>query len=298
MRNRALPNETKVCILGGTGTSGRAVAEALVTSGITTRVVTRNPSGPVARRLATLGCDIAEADLFNSASVDAGLRGCDTVYLAGASKADKWNSGEAVQGMIAIDAALSVGVSHFIYQSALVDDACGVLGNGSKRAIEERLAELDLRATILRPAIFMDNLLTHSRPRCDEAGQLIVAMALPLDLARGFVSVDDIGRAAARIVHDAEALGGRSYDLVGDDLSLADIARTLGELIGKPVLANPVSLEKIELVSKPVAAVYRWLSERHGGESRDDLVRLIGQPARFREWSEKYLLPAIEYCST
>lgn len=282
-----------VTVLGGTGTSGSAVAEALVRSGARTRVVTRSPESAGARRLAALGCEPLKADLFDQASVEAALRGSDAVYLAGASKADRWNRGEATQGMIAIDAALAAGVGHFIYQSALVADARGVLGNGSKRAIEERLAELDFPATILRPAIFMENLLTHSLPRRNEAGQLVVAMALPVDLRRGYISVRDIGRAAVRVAKDGPGFSGTIHEIVGDDVSLADIARIVGELIGEAVVAESVPLEKLEAISPPVAAVYRWLTQRTGGESHAPLQALVGPPIGFRAWAADYLVPAL-----
>lgn len=282
-----------VTVLGGTGNSGSAVAAALIAAGVPTRVVTRSREGAAAQRLAAAGCEIVTADQFDRAGLTQALKGSGTVYLAGASKADQWNSGEAAQGMNAIDAALAAGVTHFIYQSALVEDAHGVLGNGSKRAIEERLAELDLVATVLRPAIFMDNLLTHSRPRRNEAGRLTVAMALPVDLPRGYVSVHDIGRAAAAVVADAERLAGRTYDLVADDVSLAEMAAILTELLGEPVDAVSVPVEAIAKVSPPVAAVYRWLTSRAGGESSADLRALVGEPLTFREWAKHHLAPAL-----
>ena len=65
----------------------------------------------------------------------------------------------------------------------------------------------------------MENLVTHSRPRRDETGRLVVAMALPADLPRGYVSVRDIGRAAAAVMADEPRLAGRAYDLVAEDLS-------------------------------------------------------------------------------
>lgn len=283
-----------VTVLGGTGTSGSAVAEALVRSGARTRIVTRSPDGAGAQRLAALGCEPVKADLFDQVSVQAALRGSDAVYLAGASKTDRWNSGEAIQGMIAIDAALAAGVGHFIYQSALVADARGVLGNGSKRAIEERLAELELPATILRPAIFMENLLTHSLPRRNEAGQLVVAMALPVDLRRGYISVRDIGRAAVRVVTAGPGSSGTIHEIVGDDVSLADIARIVGELIDEAVVAVSVPLEKLQEISPPVAAVYRWLTERAGGESHAPFQALVGPPLGFRAWAAHYLVPALK----
>jgi len=282
-----------VTVLGGTGNSGSAVAEALVAAGFATRVVTRDPDGAGARRLAALGCTTVAADLFDRASLSGAVAGSRAVYLAGASKADQWNSGEAAQGMNAIDAALAAGVPHFIYQSALVDDARGVLGNGSKRAIEERLAELDLTATILRPAIFMENLVTHSRPRRDETGRLVVAMALPADLPRGYVSVRDIGRAAAAVMADEPRLAGRAYDLVAEDLSLADIAATLADLTGEDVQTSSVPIEAVAKFSLPVAAVYRWLSTRAGGETAADLQALVGQPLLFRQWAAQHLVPAL-----
>jgi uncharacterized protein YbjT (DUF2867 family) len=151
----------RITIFGATGTSAGAVARKFLDAGWHVRAVTRDKESAKALKIGGLGADLVSGDLDRRLSLHQSMEGADAVYFAGPSLGSRWDVGQAAQGINAVDAAAEVGIGHFIFQSALVSSARGVLSVGSKRAIEERLAELPLRSTILRPTLFMDNFVTY-----------------------------------------------------------------------------------------------------------------------------------------
>jgi len=281
-----------VTVFGATGTSGGGVTRQLVAAGWRVRAATRDAAGDKARRIAGTGAEPVVADMDDRASVRAAIEGADAVYLAGPSLANRWDIGQAVQGINVADAVAEVRPPHFVYQSALVSDARGVLSVGSKRAIEERIAELELPATILRPGWFMDNFLNHF-PIEEKDGALVIAMAIPVDKANGLVSAEDIGRAAAVVVSDRDAHVGRDYDLVSDIRSPAGMAAAIGIEMGKPAVAVEVPLAAIEQVWPEGLGLYKWLSGRTREDSTADLVALVGTPIDFAQWVRAHLAPVL-----
>lgn len=191
------------------------------------------------------------------------------------------------------DACAEVRPALFIYQSALVGDARGVLSVGGKRAIEERIAELELPATILRPGWFMENFLKYF-PIERHDGKLVVAMAIPSAKEMGLISGDDIGRAAVAVINDPATHIGTEIDVVADVQSVAGMARVIGEEVGIEAVAVEVPLEAIEQHWPEGLGLYRWLSTRPTRDSAESLRKLIGEPVEFRAWVRENLAPGLK----
>lgn len=277
-----------VTVFGATGTSGGGAARKLAKAGWRVRGVTRDPATDKAKAAAKLGIEPVTADLNDRASIRRVIEGADAVYFAGPSLLTRWDIGQAVHGINAVDAAIEVGTPHFVFQSALVGDARGVLSVGSKRAIEERIAETELKTTILRPAWFMDNFLNYF-PIKEEGGKLIIAMAIPVDKQNGLISAEDIGNAAAAVIADPKQYIGAEIDLVSDVGSPADMAKVIGEAVGKPAVAVEVPLEAIAQHWPEGYGLYKWLSTRTTVDTTASLSRLIGKPMAFRQWVQANL---------
>ena len=281
-----------VAVFGATGTSGGGAARKLAAAGWAVRGITRDVNSEKAKELAGLGIEPVAADLDDRASISAAVAGADAVYLAGPSLLDRWDTAQAIQGINVVNAALLAETPHLVYQSALVGDARGVLSVGSKRAIEERIAETSLQATILRPAWFMDNFLNYF-PIEKQDGKLVIAMAIPVDKANGLISAEDIGNAAVAVLADPNAYIGSEIDLVSDVASPADMARIIGEEVGQDAIAVEVPLEAIAEHWPSGYDLYKWLSTRTTQDTPDSLTRLIGQPLDFRNWVRENLAPGL-----
>lgn len=282
-----------VTVFGATGTAGGGVMRQLLAAGWTVKAVTRDASGSKARAIAGSGAQIVEANLDDRASIRAAIAHSDAVYLSGPSLLNRWDIGQAVHGINVADAVREVGNDHLIYQSALVGDAHGVLSVGSKRAIEERIAELQLRTTILRPGWFMDNFLNYF-PITEEDGKLVIAMAMPVGKENGLICADDIGRAAVAVMADAKAFTGSEIEVVSDVQSFGGMAAIIGEEMGKPAVPVEVPIAAIEEHWPEGTDLYRWLSTRPTQDSADELHALIGETTSFRQWVRTVLVPRLQ----
>ena len=89
--------------------------------------------------------------------------------------------GEVEHGLAIAAAAEAVGVPHLVYSSVGgAERSTGIPHFESKHRIEERLMQLDVATTFVRPVFFMDNFVRFMPP-VDEDGTLV----LRLPMARG-----------------------------------------------------------------------------------------------------------------
>jgi uncharacterized protein YbjT (DUF2867 family) len=114
-------------------------------------------------------------------------------------------------------------VKHFVYASAVIDRAKGIPGLGSKRAVEERIAELSLPATILRPVFFMENLITYFPVR-SETDELTLSILFPSDRKLQMVAIDDIAEVVATVFANPQSYLGQAIEIVGDAMTLNEMA--------------------------------------------------------------------------
>lgn len=282
-----------IAVFGATGRAGSEATRSLIEAGLIVTAVTRDPSSVQSKALKSLGAQVVAADLDDRTTLRTVIEKVDTLYFSGPSLANRWDIGQAAQGINVADAAAEAGIGHFIFQSALIGNARGVLGMGSKRAVEERLAELELPTTIVRPGLFMENFITHTPP-VNNDGTLLLAAALPADCPQGMISTVDIGKAAARIAADPAANIGREIDLIAETLTLAQMAEILGEVSGKPSKPISVPLDALQAEWPQGIPLYRWLGTREDNDDKEALGKLIGEPLKFRQWVRDYLLPNLK----
>jgi len=264
----------------------------LVADGWNVTGVTRDPGGLAAKALQNVPVRIVQADLEDRHSLPAVLKGADAVYFVGQSLQDRWDSRQAIQGINAVNAAAAVGVSHFIYQSALTKNAPEVLSLGSKRAIEARLLELPMPHTVMRPDMFMEACGTYFPLIEADDGMSLVA-ALPPKQLQGVVAADDIGRAAAAVAADPKRFAGSSFDLVGDRLTFEAMAAAIGEASNRKVTASQLPFDALEQQYPQLRSMFEWLSVRPAEGDSASLPALIGTTTKFSAWArQKFGQPA------
>jgi uncharacterized protein YbjT (DUF2867 family) len=247
-----------ILVTGATGTQGGAVARELLARGFPVRALTRNPEQPAARALADAGADVVQGDFAAADTLVAAMQGAHGVFAV----TDFWEhgfDGEVAHGKALIDAAESAGIAHFVFSSvAGADDDSGLAHFESKLAIEEMLAESDLAYTILRPVEFMDNwryrresLLagTYRNPRA------------PTD-EHQWIAARDIGFFAGEAFDQPDEWIGRTVEIAGDELSLAELVAVMSEVFGRPVAHQQVSWEDFEATAgAEIAAMNRWFAD-------------------------------------
>jgi uncharacterized protein YbjT (DUF2867 family) len=148
---------------------------------------------------------------------------------------------ETRQGISAADAAKAAGV-HLVFTSVgSANRQTGIPHFDSKYEVEEHIAKIGVRATILAPVFFMENIFFGK----DQLAKGVYASPLPAARPLAQVAVADIGAVAVRLLEDPERFAGRRIDLAGDELSGNEVVETLSRVIGRPFTYFQVPLDVV-----------------------------------------------------
>ena len=223
-----------IVVTGATGQQGGAVARHLLSKGWNVRALTRDAGKPAAKALAEAGAELVIADNDDRASLDAAFQGAYGVF----SVQNFWlpgvgEEGEVRQGKNIADAAQAAGARHLVYSSVgAAHRGMGQAHFASKHEIEQYIQSLGLPYTILRPVLFMEN---YNWQRALITNGTFTGFGLRPDKSVQMIAVDDIAAfTALAFEHPSEYLG-RTIELAGDELTEAQIAETISEVIGRPI---------------------------------------------------------------
>ncbi|OKI06256.1 NmrA family protein [Streptomyces sp. CB02923] len=225
-----------VVVLGATGQQGGAVAAALRSDGWAVRAVVRDPSGRRARSLSATGIETFRGDLGDPESLRAAFSGAHGVFSvqpnSGQAGAGVTNEDEVRFGTAVADIAERCGVAHLVYSSAITaGSTTGVDHLDTKSRIEAHVRSLDIASTIIRPATFMELLLTPEMGL--DRGHLSFLMRP--DRAMQFIAVRDIGRIVAAVFGSPGRYVGRTMEIAGDALTGKALAEHLTQAAGQPI---------------------------------------------------------------
>src|SRR5689334_19813281 len=141
-----------VLVTGATGNQGGATVRRLLEGGkVRIRGLTRDPSSAKGRALVEKGVEVVAGDFDDRPSLDRALA---VSTMMGTSPEI-----ETRQGIAVLDAAKAAGTRHVVYTSVDgAERATGIPHFESKWKVEQRLGELGLSSTVLRPVLFADML--------------------------------------------------------------------------------------------------------------------------------------------
>ena len=250
-------------VVGGTGKTGRRVAERLQARGLPVRIGSRSAAIPF---------DWEQPDTW--AAAVAGVRAAYVTYYPDL----------AVPGAVArltafAGTAVQAGVRRLVLLSGRGEEAA-LLG---EQAVRDSGAEW----TILRAAWFSQNFSEGFFADQVKTGEV----ALPArDVREPFVDVEDIAEIAVEALTDDRHVG-QLYELTGPRLlTFADAVAEIGRATGRPLAYVPMSLEeyKAMLVRYEVPADFVWLVgylftevlDGRNASLADGVPRALGRPAR------------------
>jgi uncharacterized protein YbjT (DUF2867 family) len=242
-----------VVVTGSTGKQGGAVARGLLERGHKVRAVTRDPNSKQAKSLAHAGATLVMASLEDNGSIAKAIEGATSLFAmtmpSGATGA------ETKQGIAAADAAKVAGV-HLVFTSVgSANRQTGVPHFDSKYEVEKHIAKIGVRATILAPVSFMENLYFIK----EQLVKGTYAAALPPTRALAQVAVADIGAVAVRVLEDAGPFTGKRFDLAGDELTGNDAMAILSRVTGRPFSYYQVPLDAIrQRMGEDAVKMYEW----------------------------------------
>jgi uncharacterized protein YbjT (DUF2867 family) len=185
----------RVLVAGATGRVGSAAVRHFLEAGYEVRALVRS-AGKV-EHLRSLGAEPVVGDVTKPDTLAPALEGCSGIYSVLAAEPGRGDAETVEYGgnTNLLRAARSAGVSRFVYSSALHADhplARNVGELGEKARFEEELAKTEgLSYTILRPSMFMENLLLALR------GSVAFVPGRQMRPA-SWISANDVARAAVR----------------------------------------------------------------------------------------------------
>lgn len=228
-------------VFGASGNVGNATAVRLRQAGRAVRAVVRHEQQ--GEHLASLGCEIAIADLTDRASVARAIDGADAVQiLCPVPRADP-HPANAMRHMI--DTAAEALRANPPPRVLALSDYGAELDRGTGitllfHELEAQLRPVQSHLTFLRSAEHMHN-WGRVIPAALAAGAL-PSLHQPLDKPFPTVAAQDVGRLAADLLMDDDPDGEISPRVVSIEgprrISALDVARTLSELSGRAVAAQ------------------------------------------------------------
>ena len=243
-----------VVVTGATGKQGGAVVKSLLERGHEVRAVTRSTDSAKARELANAGVTLVRAALEDTAALTHALEGATSLF-AMTTPFEGGARAETRQGISAADAAKAAGV-HLVFTSVgSANRKTGVPHFDSKYEVEEHIAKIGVRATVLAPVYFMENLYFGK----EQLAKGIYATPLPPTRQLAQVAVADIGAVAVRFLEDPGRFAGKRFDLAGDELTGNDVVAILSRVTGRPFSYFQVPLDVIrQHMGEEAVKMYEW----------------------------------------
>ena len=243
-----------VVVTGATGQQGGAVIKNLLKRGHEVRAVTRNTDSAKAKMLADAGVALAHASLEDTAALVKALEGATSLF-AMTTPFEGGAQAETRQGISAADAAKAAGV-HLVFTSVgSANRQTGVPHFDSKYEVEKHIAKIGVRATVLAPVYFMENLYFGK----EQLAKGMYATPLPPTRRLAQVAVADIGAVAVRLLEDPGRFAGKRFDLAGDELTSNDVLAILTRVTGRPFSYFQVPMDVIrQRMGEDGAMMYEW----------------------------------------
>lgn len=224
-------------ITGITGKVGAAVARSLLSADQPVRAVVRDRAKGAA--WARLGCDLALAELSDTAALAAAFKDTAGVFVLLPPVFDP-SPGFPEAG--ALIESLRVALGRARPAKAVVLSTIGADADrpnllNALRMMEQAFAGLPLPVTYLRAAWFMENAAWDVEAA---RGGLIQSYLQPLDRPVPMISTDDVGRTAADLLLE-QWQGQRVVELESAQrVSPNDLAAAFARALGHPVRAEEV----------------------------------------------------------
>lgn len=227
----------RVCIVGGSGFVGRAIACQAIDAGHQVVITSRHPAR--ARDLLVKGITVVKADITTGSGLAQAVQGCDTVInLVGLLYERGRNTFESAHvngAKNVITACEKAGVSQLLHMSALFDaDAVRVSQYAAtKTAAETLVKQSNLQWSIFRPSVIFgahDSFLMRFKALSATGPVLPVVAA---DTKFQPVWIEDVARAFVLSIGNSK-VAQQTYTLAGAEvLSMHEILARWMQALGR-----------------------------------------------------------------
>lgn len=229
-----------------------------------------------------------QGDLDDAAAVEEAMRGADGVYLV-TDFFKNGIAGEIRQGKLVAELCAKLAISHLVHASVNgADRASGVHHFDSKGEIERHIEALKLPATFLRPAVFLEDLTDKKYFPPASWGMMpkLVGAERPVK----WVSVEDIGVAAATVFGRRDEFLGKAVPLVGDERSIAEARVIFARVRGKKPFAMPMPTFLFRrFISEDLVLMWKWLATNSMDGDIATTRTVVPEPLDMETWLKRRL---------
>jgi len=271
MNTDEMNTDEMTVIVGGTGKTGRRVADRLAARGLHHRAVSRSTQVPF--------------DWKDDTTWAAALEGASQLYLTYYPDLAVPGAADDVRRLCA--RAVAGGVRHIVLLAGR--------GEPQVHPAEDAVRAAGATWTILECAFFSQNFTEGLLAAQD--GQLVFPGG---DAAEPFIDCDDIADCVVEALTNP-AHHGQTYELTGPRaLTFAEAAAAMSEASGEPLVYVPVSFEVYaeimgEHMPPPVVAffidLFRFLLDGHNSHTTDGVERMLGRAARAFHVHARHAVP-------
>lgn len=278
-----------ILVTGASGNAGRAVLDAVRTSGAPVRAMYRSEEDA---RTAPAGVSTVIADFASKESMRGALAAVDAVYLVCSP----------IPALVelesnAIDGCREASVKHVVLNSALGAGDYPKSFPSWHRTVEDKLKASGLGYTILRPNSFMQNILAFFAPSIRQQGAFYAAMGAA---RTSYLDLRDIAAVVARVLANAGEHFGQVYELNGPEaVTYAEVAERIGRIANRPVkyVDIPEAAQRQNMLGSGMPEwqvdalldLQRYYSNGQGGAVTEVLQRLLGRaPVRLNQFLEEF----------
>ena len=236
-----------VLVTGATGMQGAGVVKNLLSGGYHVRALTTDATSEKARVLRNTGAELIEGSFEDQPSLNRALEGVEAVFSLQLTDPSGQHL-EVRQAKSLIESAKISGVRHFIQttvsgagQHANADwfksDKWSANYWNDKMAVQDEVRKAGFeRYTILKPALFMDNLLPPKAAGMYvglDSGRLI--SRVPQDVKLAWISSETLGYAVRFSLENPDVMNGCELELADALATPVEIAAELEQVTGLPV---------------------------------------------------------------
>ena len=289
-----------VLVTSAAGAQGRDIVRHLLAAGSKPRVLLRaEPANPFGSDVEVVRGDLADFDSMRRASL-----GADALALTLPQIQDR--QALVRYGRNAVDAAKAGGIGHIVFNaSGPAVAGTGVAAIEAKAELMGHLHSAGVPFTVLRPTLYMENLLLPSSlPSIINNG--VLAYPLRADYPVSWLSRDDLGAFVAAALARPE-LAGNWFDLGGPDtLTGLELAAIVSDAAGRHVRYLPVAAPEFAArlnavlgggVGDEIAAIYAWYDRQRMSplavNGATAATALGVQPTGMRAWAKAQDWPAL-----
>ena len=275
-----------VAVFGATGKQGGSVVSYVLKNlalEYKVRGITRDVNSPGAQALKKQGVEVVAADLCDPPTIEAALRGVDSVFSLSVMGASN-GLGEFEQGKLIADSAMRQGVKYLIWSTlpSVEKISQGRFRNvkhcDEKAKVEDYIRGLQIKSSFVVPAFYFQNFTRYLKPVPIDGGFGVFNIMKP-NTKFPCIDIDnDFGAFVGVILSSPERFVDKKLLASNGLFSFGDLSEGLTKASGKSVKYIQILVETFKTYLPPpvadaVVEMFKFFDEYLFGPNTEEWVK-------------------------